>query len=72
MIKGKIRSRFYDKSALYHLQGEYKFYEKIGTITLGGSGRYYAPNSNGTIFYDTIGVKISTYEYGVYGGWEKR
>ena len=68
----KLGSRFYDKSALYHLQGEYKFFEKIGTITLGGSGRYYAPNSNGTIFYDTIGVKISTYEYGVYGGWEKK
>lgn len=68
----KLGSRFYDKSALYHIQGEYKFIEDFGTITLGGSGRYYAPNSNGTIFYDTIGVKISTYEYGAYAGYEKK
>lgn len=68
----KLGSRFFDKSALYHLQGEYKFVEDFGTITVGGSGRYYAPNSNGTIFYDTVGIKISTYEYGVYGGYEKK
>ena len=68
----KLGSRFYDKSALYHLQGEYKFTTEFGNITVGGSGRYYAPNSNGTIFYDTIGIKLSTYEYGIYAGYEKK
>lgn len=68
----KLGSKFYDKSALYHLQGEYKFKPAFGVITLGGNGRYYVPNSNGTIFYDTAGFKITTYEYGIYSGLEKK
>ncbi len=48
-------SRFYDKSALYHLHGEYKLDPEIkevalGTFTFGANGRLYAPNSRGTIF----------------------
>ena len=48
-------SRFYDKSALYHVHGEYKLDPKIngtelGTFTFGANGRLYAPNSRGTIF----------------------
>jgi outer membrane receptor protein involved in Fe transport len=48
-------SRFYDKSALYHLHGEYKLDPeikgtKLGTFTFGANGRLYAPNSRGTIF----------------------
>ena len=48
-------SRFYDKSALYHLHGEYKLEPsikdtKLGLFTFGANGRLYAPNSRGTIF----------------------
>lgn len=48
-------SRFYDKSALYHLHGEYKLDPevkgtKLGQFTFGANGRLYAPNSRGTIF----------------------
>lgn len=49
-------SRFYDKSALYHIHGEYKLEDteikgtKLGLFTFGANGRLYAPNSRGTIF----------------------
>lgn len=48
-------SRFYDKSALYHLHGEYKLDAEIkgvniGQFTFGGNGRLYVPDSRGTIF----------------------
>ncbi|MCF8461941.1 MAG: TonB-dependent receptor [Flavobacteriales bacterium] len=48
-------SRFYDKSALYHLHGEYKLDPSVkgtelGQFTFGANGRLYAPNSRGTIF----------------------
>lgn len=48
-------SRFYDKSALYHLHGEYKLEPEVnatnlGNFTFGANGRLYAPNSRGTIF----------------------
>lgn len=50
-----------DRSALYHLHGEYKF--KIGSFadfTTGANGRLYRPNSDGTIFSDTLVIdKIS-------------
>lgn len=66
-------SRFYDKSALYHLQGEYVFdTTAIGLFKVGGNGRIYTPNSNGTIFSDTNGVVITNREFGMYGGWEER
>ncbi|MCY7409735.1 MAG: hypothetical protein LH473_05640, partial [Chitinophagales bacterium] len=65
-------SKFYDKSALYHLHGEYKFTPSIMDITIGANYRLYKPNSNGTIFSDTNGVILSNWEYGVYGGLEKR
>jgi outer membrane receptor protein involved in Fe transport len=35
---------------------------------VGESGRYYFPNSKGSILSDTMGVNINTYEYGFYGG----
>ena len=63
---------FFDKSALYHAQGEYvitpSFTDKI---IVGSSARLYKPNSAGTIFSDTAGVSISNFEFGVYGGFEK-
>jgi iron complex outermembrane receptor protein len=46
-------SRFYDKSALYHVQGEYKFTPTWMEIIVGGNYRMYMPNSRGTIFRDT-------------------
>lgn len=65
-------TRFYDKSALYNLQGEYKFTPKWGVITTGVSGRLYRPNSRGTIFKDTGGIQITNYEYGIYAGYDKK
>ncbi|MEX1188530.1 MAG: carboxypeptidase-like regulatory domain-containing protein, partial [Bacteroidia bacterium] len=44
-----------DKSALYHIHGEYKA-DLTGTtkLTVGANGRMYRPNSTGTIFSDTL------------------
>ncbi len=71
--KKGIGSRFFDKSALYHAHAEYKF-EPIFTdyIVVGANARYYKPNSEGTIFYDTAGVSISNYEFGAYTGIQKK
>jgi iron complex outermembrane recepter protein len=46
---------FYDKSALYHVHGEYKLDATIkdvyiGQFTFGANARLYAPDSRGTIF----------------------
>lgn len=65
-------TRFYDKSALYHMQAEYKFKPKFGEITTGTSARIYRPNSRGTIFKDTAGQMITNYEYGIYAGFDKK
>jgi outer membrane receptor protein involved in Fe transport len=67
-------TRFYDKSALYHLHGEYRFAPKwADEARLGANGRLYAPNSEGTIFKDTAGVPaIRNFEFGIYGGIEKK
>jgi len=78
-------TRFFDKSALYHVHGEYKFTPKWAEITTGANFRLYTPNSEGTIFSDTAIVKvnpdgsrdssqkkITNYEFGVYTGLEKK
>ena len=65
-------TRFYDKSALWHLQGEYKFKPSWADLTLGGNVRVYLPNSQGTIFSDTNGVRIINKEAGVYFGAERK
>lgn len=70
--KSTLGTRFFDKSALYHLQGEYTFNPAFAEIKVGGSGRLYRPNSEGTIFYDTAGVRITSYEYGIFTGLEKK
>lgn len=69
---GRGGSKFYDKSALYHAHGEYKF--KLATIdfTVGANFRLYTPNSRGTIFLDTADNKIYNHEFGTYLGLEKR
>lgn len=52
-------SRFFDQSKLYHTQGEYKLNFKNGEtdlfdLVVGGNTRWYRPNSQGTIFSDTL------------------
>lgn len=64
-------TRFFDRSALYHLHGEYKFTPKWANLVAGANGRLYRPDSEGTIFKDTGDVVITNYEFGVYGGIEK-
>jgi outer membrane receptor protein involved in Fe transport len=64
-------SRFYDKSALYHVQGEYRFQPKFIEIVVGGNLRLYRPNSQGTIFQDSVN-RITNNEYGVFVGAEKK
>ncbi len=66
-------TRFYDKSALYHLHGEYKFQPKfVDELTVGGNIRQYRPYTQGTIFYDTAGTIITNTEYGIYSGIERK
>ena len=68
-------TRFFDRSALFHVQGEYAFNDLVrqGAITdldfrIGGNYRLYTPNSRGSILLDTAGRNIDTYEFGIYGG----
>jgi iron complex outermembrane receptor protein len=68
-------TRFYDRSALFHVQGEYAFNDLVrqGSITdldfrIGGNYRLYTPDSKGSILLDTAGRNIDTYEFGIYGG----
>jgi len=65
-------SRFFDRSALAHAMGEYRFKPKFGEIAVGGSFRQYMPNSAGTIFRDTGDVVIRNREFGLYTGLEKK
>lgn len=67
-------TRFYDKSALYHVNGEHRFTPKwTDEIRIGASGRLYTPNSQGTIFKDTAGTEpIRNMEFGIYAGIEKK
>lgn len=66
-------TRFYDKSALYHLHGEYIFTPKfLKSWTVGGNGRLYRPDSQGTIFSDSAGIVISNFEFGIYTGVDKK
>ncbi len=65
-------SRFFDRSALYHGHGEYRFAPRFADeIVVGANGRLYTPNSRGTIFSDTNNRSISVFEYGVYAGIQK-
>lgn len=66
-------SKFIDRSALYHGDVQYNFTQvKWLDLIAGLSGRYFRPNSEGTIFRDTLVdrntpgdfVKISNWEFG--------
>ena len=68
-------TRFFDRSALFHLHGEKKFNnvwqpnaDSRLELTVGANGRLYTPNSQGTILLDTMGRNIDTWEVGAYGG----
>lgn len=64
---------FYDRSKLFHIQGEYTFDpEWTEKLTIGGNARIYEPESDGTIFADTAGIEISNSEFGIYSGIEKK
>ncbi|MBR9919208.1 MAG: TonB-dependent receptor plug domain-containing protein [Bacteroidetes bacterium] len=66
-------TRFYDKSALYHLHGEYTFNpEWLDEWVVGANTRLYTPISDGTIFYDTADVRIRNHEFGMYTGVQKK
>lgn len=71
-------SKFFDESALTHVQAQYKYDVPIASslynlnFTVGGNYRLYQPNSRGTIFSDTAGIKITNWEWGAYLGAEQR
>jgi len=65
-------SRFFDKSALFHVHAEYKFNVDSFLFTGGANFRQYLPNSNGTIFSDTSGREIRNSEFGLYFGADKK
>lgn len=67
-----IGSRFFDKSAMYHLTGERRYNIKEWKFTSGFSGRMYRPYSLGTLFLDTGSNRITNAEAGLYSGVEKR
>ncbi len=69
----------YDKSALYHVHGEYIFEPSfIDKIIVGANARLYTPKTEGTVFSDTLMVdptsgdtvraNITNFEYGAYLG----
>jgi len=79
-------TRFFDKSALYHVHGEYRFTPKwLNFWLVGGNVRLYRPVSQGTIFSDTLtytrdanGIaldsayrRITNHEFGMYTGVER-
>lgn len=50
-------TRFFDESALYHVQGEYKFEpEWADFIKVGASGRLYTPRTDGSVLSDTLSL----------------
>ena len=74
-LLGEGGTRFFDRSALYHLHGEKQFKaiwqpneSSYLDLTVGGNFRQFTPNSKGTILLDTMGRNINTSEFGLYGG----
>lgn len=53
-------SKFYDRSRLYHVMGEYQFNPTWATIRIGGNYRMYKPNSKGNIFDEIDSVVVTT------------
>jgi outer membrane receptor protein involved in Fe transport len=60
-------TRFFDKSSMVNLEGQYNWdFVKWMEIITGASYRLYLPNSRGTIFEDTAGIKFRVHEVGAY------
>lgn len=57
---GEGGTKFYDRSALYQIQGEHQWsFVKLDEVRAGFSGRLYTPDSDGTIFIDTLKRNIT-------------
>jgi iron complex outermembrane recepter protein len=65
-------SRFFDRSALYHIMGEKRFKINTYNFVVGANFRQYRPNSEGTIFLDTGNTRITNWEVGSFIGIEKK
>lgn len=66
-------SRFFDKSALYHVMGEYQTIVAGNVLKIGSNFRLYTPFSKGTIFLDTVlNQRIYNHEFGAYLGLERK
>jgi outer membrane receptor protein involved in Fe transport len=71
--EGEGGTRFFDRSALYHMQAEKQFsWNRLDQLKIGGNVRLYTPNSDGTIFSDTAGTRITNREFGIYAGIEEK
>ncbi len=75
-IRSKPRSEggtlFIDRSLLMHTHGEYTITPSFtDKIVLGANFRQYRPASEGSVFYDTAGLRIINSEFGIYSGFEK-
>ena len=60
-------ARIFDKSKLYHIEGKYdldSFQDYFSRLTVGGAFRMVDPNSQGTIFTDSLDNDVTNYEYG--------
>lgn len=75
LLPGEGGTRFFDRSALYHVHGEKKWdnvwqpnEDSRLEITAGANGRLFTPNSRGSLLLDTMGRNIDTWEVGAYGG----
>ena len=73
-LHGEYKWRFKPADPSKAPKGWARFTQGLSTIdwTVGGNVRLYTPDSRGTIFIDTGGVKITNWEFGVYMGFEKR
>ena len=66
-------SALYDRSALYHVHGEYNFdVAGLEYLKVGANARLYTPDTRGTVFADTGDIKITNWEVGAYLGVEKK
>lgn len=63
---------FYDRSALYHIEGQYDLTSRLrfAQLLVGGNYRLFRMNSRGTIFADTAGP-ILVGEYGIFAQAQK-
>jgi len=65
-------SKLYTHSELYHVNGEYIFQPSfLDRLVVGASGRYFTPDTRGTIFSDRT-TKLTSWEAGAYAGFDKK